>query len=295
MGVSLPGPRRKYTRDQLMQLNIPSRLAELQTEIQLDEEIRRDDSEYYTGLWRNNIRKRGRRGGVKLWLRHQQLNRLTLPSVIFGNAQSLRNKLDELQGNARFLQDFKNCCVMAFTESWCTERDNDNNLYIQGFGIHFRQDRNLDVTRKSRGGGVCLYINKRYCTSAKVRESLFTPDVELLSVSLRPFYLPRGFPQIFITTVYIPPKANPTSSISTIVDVVQNVQNISPEAPHFVLGDFNHVSLKKSLKTFYQYVTCPTRREKTLDLCYGTIKAAFKSVKLPPLGSAELCSSSPYI
>ena len=159
-------------------------------------------------------------------------------------AQSLRNKLDELQGNVCFLRDYKDCCVMAFTESWLTEQDSDTDLSIDGFGVPFRQDRDAEVTGKSRGGGVCIYVNKRYCSSVTVRESLCSSDVELLSVSLRPFYLPREFPQIFITTVYIPPKANPSTATSTIFDVVQKLQSMSPEAPHFILGDFNHVSLK---------------------------------------------------
>lgn len=47
------------------------------------------------------------------------------------------------------------------------------------------------------------------------------------------------------------------------------------------------MSLKKMLKNFYQYVSCPTRRGKTQDLCYGSIKGAYKSLPLPPLGSFD--------
>ncbi len=46
------------------------------------------------------------------------------------------------------------------------------------------------ITGKRQGGGVCLYINKRWCNSVIVRETFCTQDIELLSVSLRPFYLP---------------------------------------------------------------------------------------------------------
>ena len=120
-----------------------------------------------------------------------------------------------------------------------------------------------------------------------VRENICTPNIELLSVSLRPFYLPREFPQIFITVVYIHPKANNVIASNTVSDVVQGLQNISPEAPNFILGDFNHVSLKKTLPNFYQYITCPTRQHKTLDLCYGNIKGAYKSVTLSALVSAD--------
>lgn len=90
-----------------------------------------------------------------------------------------------------------------------------------------------------------------------------------------------------MTVVYIHPKADAVSAASTIFEVVQKLQSISPEAPSLLLGDFNHVSLKKTLPHYYQYVTCPTRRNKTLDLCYGTVKDTFKSLPLPPLGSAD--------
>lgn len=132
-----------------------------------------------------------------------------------------------------------------------------------------------------------MYVNKQYCSAVTVRERICTSNIELLTVSLRPFYLPREFPQIFMTVVYIHPKADAVSAASTIFEVVQKLQSISPEAPSLLLGDFNHVSLKKTLPHYYQYVTCPTRRNKALDLCYGTVKDAFKSLPLPPLGSAD--------
>ena len=176
---------------------------------------------------------------------------------------------------------------MAFTETWLTDRDKDGDLSIDGFGEPNRLDRETEVTGKTQGGGVCFYVNKQYCSAVTVRERICTSDIELLSVSLRPFYLPREFPQIFLTAVYIHPKANAASASSTIFDVVQKLQSISPDAPNFILGDFNHVSLKKTLTNFQQFVTCPTRRDKTLDLCYGSVRDAYKSLPLPPLGSAD--------
>ncbi len=58
------------------------------------------------------------------------------------------------------------------------------------------------------GGGVCSYINPSWCTSVTVREQICLPDIVLLSVSFRPFYQPRKFPQIFLSIVYIHPSAN---------------------------------------------------------------------------------------
>ena len=45
---------------------------------------------------------------------------------------------------------------------------------------------------------------------------------------------------------------------------------------------FNQVSFKKTLPNFHQYVSCPTRRDKILNLCYGSIKNTYKSVSPPP-------------
>ena len=63
------------------------------------------------------------------------------------------------------------------------------------------------MTGKKRGGGVCMYINEAWCPSnnVTVRKHLNTCDVDLLSLSLRPRYLPREFGQVFVTCVYIPP------------------------------------------------------------------------------------------
>ena len=135
----------------------------------------------------------------------------------------------------------------------------------EGFGAPIRLDRGAAATGKSSGGGVCLYINQRWCKSVIVREKLCTADLELLSVSLRPPYLPREFPQIFMTVVYIHPRANEKNACDLIHQVTQKLQAISPDAPHIILGDMNHCTLKTTLRDFHQYVTCPTRHNKTID------------------------------
>ncbi len=94
-----------------------------------------------------------------------------------------------------------------------------------------------------KSGWRCLSINRRWCTNITVRERICSPDIELLSVSPRPFYLPREFPQIFITVVYIHPKANSKSAAGTVSKVWSNLKLMSPDAPNF-LGDFNNWSIE---------------------------------------------------
>ena len=163
----------------------------------------------------------------------------------------------------------------------------NHELTVDGFGAPIRLDRNKVDTRKEQGGGVCLYVNQKWCNTVFVREALCTPDIELLSISLRPFYLPREFPQLLFTLVYIHPRANASRAIEHITDNIHKLDSISPDAPKFILGDFNHCFLNKTLKTYHQYVTCPIRFDKTIDSCFGTVPGAYTSLALPPLGSAD--------
>ena len=71
------------------------------------------------------------------------------------------------------------------------------------------------MTGKKRGGGVCRYINEAWCprNNVTVRKHLNTSDVDLLSLSLRPRYLPREFGQVFVTCVYTPPPHSPLGPV----------------------------------------------------------------------------------
>lgn len=62
-------------------------------------------------------------------------------------------------------------------------------------------------------------------------------------MSLHPFYLPREFPQIFVTVVYIHPKVNDNTASEAMAESVQRRQGIAPDAPIFIMGDFSMGSL----------------------------------------------------
>ena len=226
------------------------------------------------------VRKRGKRGGVRLRMRRRKF-KLPLPSIVLGNAQSLGNKCDELSACCQHMHEFRDASLICFSETWLKEDHADPD--IPNFSV-FRGDRSAEVTGKSRGGGVCVFVNNRWCTNTTVKENLCSPDIELLSISLRPFYLPREFNQIFITVVYIHPRANLKTAVNTLSDVIHRLSSLAPDAPSFILGDFNKCRLNKALPTFRQYVTCNTCGDNTLDLCYGNIKSAFQSRALPNLG-----------
>lgn len=207
---------------------------------------------------------------------------------MLANVQSIKNKLDELEVWAKLKKEIKETCLLAFTESWLSDSDRDEDFSLSGFGIPIRLDRSPEITGKSRGGGgVCFYVNERFCNTVKVRERMCTTDPELLTISLRPFYLPREFQQLFYTLVYIHPRANATAAAQLIADVMSRLDAVCPDAPTFVLGDLNHCKLNTVLRTHEQYVTCSTTQKSTIiDLCYGTVKGAYTSMPMPSLGAS---------
>ncbi|KAJ8354134.1 hypothetical protein SKAU_G00217010 [Synaphobranchus kaupii] len=65
-----------------------------------------------------------------------------------------------------------------------------------------------------------------------------------------------------------------------------------PSALIAISGDFNHHG-NNPLPNFTQYVSCPTREERTLDLLYANVKDAYSSSR-PQVGqNTNLYTSSP--
>jgi len=44
-----------------------------------------------------------------------------------------------------------------------------------------------------------VFINEGWCGNYTVRDSHCSEDIELLSLSVRPYHLPREFGQVFVT------------------------------------------------------------------------------------------------
>ncbi len=78
--------------------------------------------------------------------------------------------------------------------------------------------RTKELTGKSRGGGVCFYINNSWCNERNIHsiKSFCSPDLEFHTLLCRPFWLPRDFTAIIITAVYIPPQANTDQALKEL-------------------------------------------------------------------------------
>ena len=80
-----------------------------------------------------------------------------------------------------------------------------------------------------------------------IRRSLCSLDIELLAVRMRPYYLPMEFKSAIPFAVYIPPSADATVVSVTTHSSVARLQTQHPNAFIAITGDFNHVTLDKTL------------------------------------------------
>ncbi|KAK7882241.1 hypothetical protein WMY93_028415 [Mugilogobius chulae] len=169
---------------------------------------------------------------------------------MLANVRSLRNKIDELQAHCNLQWAYKEANLICITETWLDHTITDAELFLDGFGVPLRADRDNAKSGKKIGGGLCVYVNTSWSRTANIRETYCSPDVELLCVSFRPKYLPREFGKVTLIVVYVPPSGNDARATDVIVDCAQRVQASSPDSPLFIMGDFNSCPLSKSLPTF---------------------------------------------
>ena len=75
--------------------------------------------------------------------------------IMFTNAQSIGNKVDELRALASLL----NPDIIALTETWANELAGNELFIIDGYDLIVRKDRN--DTDMGRGGGIFIYASKK--------------------------------------------------------------------------------------------------------------------------------------
>ncbi len=230
-------------------------------------------------------RKRGKRGGIRARLRANP-TRPALPTLMLSNVRSLENKLDLIQLSRSTQQEARDCCVFVFTETWLNDNIPDSAIQLNRLTC-CRSDRDTTLSGKSRGGCLCVYINKEWCNNTAVVSKLCSSLVEFMFVKCRPFYMPREFTAIVIVAVYIPPCANAKDALRELYCAISEQQTNNPDGFFIIAGDFNHANLKTVLPKFYQHVNFATRGNNTLDFVYTTVKNAYKAVPRPHLGYSD--------
>ncbi len=229
----------------------------------------------------------GRRAGIRNRLR-KRAHSPPLPSILLANVQSLENKMDDLRARISLQRDIRDCNILCLTETWLTPTVPDTAVTPSDNFSVLRMDRTAEAG-KNKGGGVCFFINKKWCDprNISILSCSCSPHLEHLSIICRPFYLPREFSSIVVTAVYIPPQADTSLALSKLHDELNGYVNKHPGAACIIAGDFNKANLKKVIPNFHQHISCPTRGLNTLDHCYTPLKNAYKAHSLPAFGKSD--------
>ncbi len=231
---------------------------------------------------RKRSRKRGKRAGVLVRLRRRAFRPL-LSTILLANVQSLDNKLCELRARISYQRETRDCCVICLTETWMYAMVPNSAIELTGFSVH-RSDRIKELTGKSRGGGVCFYINNSWCDERNLHsiKSFCSPDLEFHTLLYRPFWLPREITAIIITAVYIPPQANTDQALKELYGNISEQETAYPDAAFVVTGDFNKANFRTIALKYFQHITINTRGDRVLDHCYTPVRYAYKPLPHPP-------------
>ena len=141
------------------------------------------------------------------------------------NAQSLFNKMDELQERCRQSQPLFVC----ITETWCMQNEPDSLYTLQGYTI-YRRDR------EPRGGhgGVLIYVNSklsRQCDALKPTNN----NNEELWVRIVPI---SGEP-VIVCCAYRPPRMDHKEFLLHLDSSLCIVKAQHPQTNCIITGDFN--------------------------------------------------------
>ncbi len=196
--------------------------------------------------------------------------------------------MDDLRARISFQRDIRDCNILCLTKTWLTPTVPDIAVTPSDNFSVLQMDRTAEAG-KTKGGGVCFMINKKWCDprNISILSCSCSPHLEHLSIICRPFYLPQEFSSIVITAVYIPPQADTSLALSNLHDVLSGYNKKHPDAAFFIAGDFNKANLKKVMPNFHQHISCRTRGLNTLDHCYTPLKNAYKVHSLPAFGKSD--------
>ena len=132
-----------------------------------------------------------------------------------------------------------------------------------------------------------MFVHDRWCISwhITVKERICSKDIELLAVSMRPYYLLREFTQVIMFAVYMPPRhsthGHSSSSLGTSVMPLcpppcPHSHNMSPATPetikqwnYFMPTARRHTTHPPSLPWKDVFTTCCISRLFTSPLLTG--------------------------
>ncbi len=116
----------------------------------------------------------------------------------------------------------------------------------------------------------------------------YSPHLEHLSIICRPFYLPREFSAIIVTSVYIPPQADTGLALSKLHDVLSGYINKHPDAALSSRGILTKPTSGRSCRTFTNMY--PVQLEDRIHWIIATLSLRMptKPRSLPAFGNRTM-------
>ncbi len=113
----------------------------------------------------------------------------------------------------------------------------DSAIELTGFSVH-HSDRAKELTWKSRGGGVCFYINNSWCNERNIHsiKSFCSPDLEFIRFCVDHSGYRGEFTAIIIMAVYIPPQANTDQALRELYGNISEQETAHPDAAFIITG-----------------------------------------------------------
>ncbi len=219
----------------------------------------------------NNPRRRRkhsrRRAGIRNRLR-KRAHSPPLPSILLANVQSLENKMDDLRARISFQRDIRDCNIFCLTETRLTPSVPDTTVTPSDNFSVLRMDRTAEAG-KTKGGGVCFMINKKWCDprNISILSCFCSPHLEHLSIICRPFYLPREFSSIVVTAVYTPPQADTSLALSKLSGYI----NKHPDTASIIAGELTKPTSGRSCLTFISIY--PVQLEDRIHWIIATLRS----------------------
>ncbi len=145
--------------------------------------------------------------------------------------------------------------------------------------------RQKELTGKSRGGGVCFFINNSWCDERNLHsiKSFCSPDLEFHMFLCRPLWLPREFTSIIITDVCIPPQVNTDQALKELYGNISEQETVHPDClctqiALVVTGHFTKANFRTIAPKYFQHITINKRSDRAMDHCYSPFWDTYKSL-----------------
>lgn len=148
---------------------------------------------------------------------------------------------------------------MVFTEILLNSAIPNSVIELEGCNI-YGADRMAADSGKSKGGGVCPYVNRSWCSDAVTTKSHCSADIEYIFIKCRPLYMPGEFTTAIITVVYLPLDANAKLAMTELSSAVNKLTH--PDGVFNTAGYFNYANLRTTLPKCYQKCFLPHKRRR---------------------------------